>query len=696
MMLLATALAIAASPEPPRVLLDTTEPVQAGRTLAVPAGADLQAAINTAQPGDTLVLQSGTTFVGNYTLPVKPANGGWIVVRTSGTVPTPGSRVSPMSASGMARIVAGPNGDAVSALPGAHHYRFIGIEFASSPSTFTYNLVTLGWAETSTTQVPHHIIIDRCYVHGDPTKGGRRGVSINGTDMAVIDSYVSDFKEVGADTQAVFGFNGPGPFKIVNNYLEAAGENVMFGGAAPSIPGNVPSDIEIRHNLFSKPLAWKGSAWTVKNLLEFKIAQRVLVDGNTFEHNWPAAQSGWSVLFTPRAEGGAAPQAVVQDVTVSNNLLRDLAHGFNALGIDDSAVSKRTSRIAIRNNLMVNVNGDPQYGPGSLFQVLSGVVDLTIEHNTGFGSGSIIGFDGEPPDTGFVFRNNIALHSDYGAKGSGYNVGNASLDHYASSAVFTKNAIVGPFPVTPIEPLYDHYPGNYFPLSKSDVGFTDAANGNYKLTSTSPYKSAGTDGKDLGVDFAAYDAAQAGGGTGLQPTPTPIAVATASPALGTTATPAPMATATPSDLAKCCQQFQSHCFQGCGGCTGTCALGTCAAGPNGSSSCAAAPTPTAAATSTVRPTATVAPTAKPTLAPTAIPTVVPTRVPTLAPTVQSTPKPIATATVRPTPTPTTRPASTPTTAPTSTPTRAPTLAPTRVPTPQPRCIQILPWWRWCY
>ena len=50
---------------------------------------------------------------------------------------------------------------------------------------------------------------------------------------AVIDSYLSEAHVVGFDSQAICGVNGPGPFKIVNNYLEGSGENVMFGGADP-------------------------------------------------------------------------------------------------------------------------------------------------------------------------------------------------------------------------------------------------------------------------------------------------------------------------------------------------------------------------------------------------------------------------------------------------------------------------------
>ena len=134
-----------------------------------------------------------------------------IIVRSSAdsSLPAPGTRVAPTDATNMAKILAPTDSSpAVQTAAGAHHYRFIGIEFTSP--VYTYNLVQLGWYETDPSQLPHDIIIDRCYVHPEPTKGGRRGVSLNGNSMAVIDSYVSDFKEVGADTQAVFGFNGFG------------------------------------------------------------------------------------------------------------------------------------------------------------------------------------------------------------------------------------------------------------------------------------------------------------------------------------------------------------------------------------------------------------------------------------------------------------------------------------------------------
>jgi hypothetical protein len=216
------------------VALDTTPVAPSGRVITVLAGGNLQAALNAAQPGDAIDLPAGAVFVGNFTLPNK-AGAAWITVRSasSARLPPPGSRVSPGDALAMPKLVSPNSAPVLSTAPRAHHYRLIGLEIATT-STVNFNLVLLESSrQTSTDAVPTDIIVDRCYIHG--TLGGeiRRGVALNGAYLAVIDSYLSDFHQRGADTQAIAGWNGPGPFKIVNNYLEAAGENVIFGGAEP-------------------------------------------------------------------------------------------------------------------------------------------------------------------------------------------------------------------------------------------------------------------------------------------------------------------------------------------------------------------------------------------------------------------------------------------------------------------------------
>src|SRR5205807_1829530 len=148
----------------------------------------------------------------------------------------------------------------------AHHYRFVGLEITTAwnvTAGTNFGLVRLGENGTGgtpaslLTDLPTDMTFDRCYIHGSPTGNVQRGIAVNSRRTAVIDSYISDIHGVGFDTQAIEGWNGDGPFKIVNNYLEASGENVLFGGADPSIANLVPSDIEIRRNSFNKPLSWK-------------------------------------------------------------------------------------------------------------------------------------------------------------------------------------------------------------------------------------------------------------------------------------------------------------------------------------------------------------------------------------------------------------------------------------------------------
>jgi len=503
----------AVPPELPRVFLDTTLAAPSGQTITVPAGGDFQAALNAAQPGDVITLQAGSTYRGPFTLPNKTGTG-WITVRTSAPdsgLPAPGTRVNPSYAAVMPKIVV--SGDpAIGAAAGAHHFRFIGIEIKPLPGAMTYRLVELGTGgDTSTATLPHDIIIDRCYIHGNAGEAAVRGVAFNGSRLAVIDSYLSDFKDQGQDTQAIMGWNGPGPFKIVNNYLEAAGENVMFGGADPSILNLVPTDIEIRHNHFFKPPSWRGVWAAVKNLFELKNARRVLIEGNIFENNWLAAQAGWAIQFTVRNQDGTAPWSTIEDVTFQKNIVRHSGSGVNILAADDPNPSQTMKRVLVRDNLFADINGTTWGGNGRLFQILGyagGSTDLVIEHNSGFQQENVNYSEGVP-HLGFIYRNNITPRgaAGFGFLGQGATEGINTLTLYFPLAVFARNVVVGANAL--IYPL-----SNFFPASLSAVGFMDFANGDYRLAASSPYKNAATDGTDIGADIDALRSATAGVTTG--------------------------------------------------------------------------------------------------------------------------------------------------------------------------------------
>ena len=534
----------AQSPELPRVVLDTTYASPGGRQTSVPAGGDLQAALNAAQPGDTIILQAGATYTGNFTLPVKSGTA-WIYVQSSAlsSLPAPGTRVAPAQSSLMPKIVSPNTAPAISTAAGAHNFRFAGIEITTtwaSTNGTNYVLVQLEapGGNTTLSQVPTDLVFDRCYVHGTPTGNVRRAILMNSARTAVVDSYLADLHEVGADSQAVASWNGPGPFKIVNNYLEGAGENVMFGGVDPAIPNLVPSDIEIRRNYLFKPLSWMagsgsfaGIHWSVKNLFELKNAQRVLVDGNVLENNWADSQNGYGILFTPRNQEGTAPWSVVRDVTFTNNILRHSGGGVNAMGADYNYPSQPTQRILIQNNLFDDISTTTWNGTGTFFQLLDGGSDIVIDHNTVLQGGNMITATYSSaliPAASFVFTNNIVPYNQYGVFGDyGVGIGMTAINAYFPGSSFVRNAIVG-------GPASNFPAGNYLPSALAAVGFVDLANRNYALAPGTPYVGAGTDGKDVGVDFTAMAAAMAGSSSSP-----PAPAAPAAPSSAPTPPPAP-------------------------------------------------------------------------------------------------------------------------------------------------------------
>lgn len=491
-----------AAPLLPTTYVDTTIVAPTGQTIDVRAGQDLQAALNAARPGDVVSVEAGATFTGNFTLPKKEGSG-WITVRSStpdASLPPPGTRVTPAQAGLMPRLVSPNSMPTLTAAPGAQGYRLTGIDFTVSPSVQTISsIVALGGDQGSLADTPRNLIVDRSYVHGQPQTNTFRGVLLNSANSAVVDSYVSEIHVAGFDSQAILGFNGPGPFKIVNNYLEASGENIMFGGADPKAKELLPSDIEIRKNYLFKPLSWKaddpsfaGREWTVKNLLELKNAQRVLVDGNVLENSWPQAQTGFAVLFTPRNQQGSAPWSVVQDVTFTNNRIRNAAGGISMLGFDDAQRSEQLKRILVRNNVW----------EGRLwnFVLMGGPIDgLTLDHNTALRvtNAAIIAYGGPSPN--FVLTNNLLGFGQYGIIGDGVGDGIAALSSYYPGARVERNLLVGPGDRNRPSNLP---PFNFTERELESLGLVDLA-GDPRLGPLSRYLIAGTDGTAIGVDFDA-------------------------------------------------------------------------------------------------------------------------------------------------------------------------------------------------
>ena len=525
----AATVAVAASAPPPveppsgnialPALMDTPMPAApgaGGTIISVAAGGDFQAALDAAKAGDVIELARGATYTGHFTLPNKGASSSWIVVRPAAgaALPAEGQRMTPALASSLSlpRIVSADYDAAIRTAPGANHYRIVGIEVTLSPApAYNYGLILLGGGnasegQTSLATVPHDLVFDRVYVHGTTTTSLSRCIAANSAATAVIDSYVSECHAEGQDAQAIGGWNGPGPFKIVNNYLEGSGENIMFGGADPSIQNLVPSDIEIRHNHIAKQVSWHGSRWLIKNLLEFKSAQRVLLEGNVFENNWASAQEGAGIVLWSANQSGTATWTVTQDITFRRNLMRNVGAGFQ-ISATASNPSLPARRIAITDNLVYGINQPGFEGNARGFQIANGtgqLSDLTIAHNTMIGSSlsafTLIG----TPTVRLVVTDNVLDGGTYGIIGDGQGIGTSALNMFVTDGSFLRNVLVIAAQYAAQFPI-----GNSYPASVSAIGFVNPSGGDYSLSLPSPYK--GLSGSaDPGANIAAVEAATSG------------------------------------------------------------------------------------------------------------------------------------------------------------------------------------------
>jgi hypothetical protein len=489
-------------PEPPRFFVDTTYDASYNRAadIFVAAGGNLQAALDAAQPGQIVELQAGATWTGSFTLRNKVGNG-WIYIRSSRyqELPPLGERVGPQHAHLMPKIVNQYQFEpALKTEAGAHHYRLIGIDFGSGAQDVGY-VVKLGPVdnETSVNQLAHHITFDRVYIHGHANYSSKAGISANGRHIAIIDSHISEIHAVGQDSQAILVWNGDGPYAIENNHLEAAGENVMFGGVDPAIDGLTPSDIVLRGNYFFKPLSWKnaipsgphaGSKWTVKNLFEIKHGQRMLFEGNTFQNNWIAQQNGYALVFTPINQSGDAPQSKMRDITFRNNIVRDVEHFMLLSGGHNEFFTESTERILIENNLIYGVNGRMMVvSTPSNRPPISG---LTIRHNTMVheGTGNLFLYTGDNVTVAdnFTFVDNIVTHGLYG-----YHYPFGTIDTWLTNWEYENNVIIGGNRNIPA--------GNAIVDNIDGVGFRNAKASDFRLGANSRFRRAASDGSEVGI-----------------------------------------------------------------------------------------------------------------------------------------------------------------------------------------------------
>lgn len=542
-----------------------------GSMVTVNAGGNLQSALNSAQCGDVIQLQAGATFTGQFTVPAKNCdNSHWVWIRTSApdsALPAEGQRLTPCYAgvsslqgrppypcnnpqNALAKIVLSGNGDGpLMFQSGANHYRLIGLEL-TRPAGVKGQPALISMQQKGSAS---YIVLDRSWLHGTTQDDTRDGFEMSGTaSVAVVDSYFSDFHCTAltglcTDAHAVSGGTGDyqdGPYKIEDNFLEASGEAILFGGGAAT---TTPTDITVANNHFWKPWQWMegnqpfvggadGNAFVVKNHFELKNAVRVLVEANLMENSWGGfSQTGYGILLTPKNQNTKSGQNVcplcqVTDVTIRYVYIShagggiQMATGLSASGKNGGGPALAGTRWSIHDVVMDDLS-TKYVGPGSVFEISNSwpsnpLNTVTINHITGFPDATshmiLMGNSvATAPMYGLVFTNNLTVTGQYpiwntggGQQSCAYkDVPITSIGSCFTSYSFGNNGLIASPPKFPPSSWPSN---NMFPQTVGDVQFVNFNNGdggNYELQSTSPYKNKGTDGKDLGADIVGLNEA---------------------------------------------------------------------------------------------------------------------------------------------------------------------------------------------
>jgi hypothetical protein len=387
----------------------------------------IQKIIDGLKPGDELVFDNDVSVTGQFTFPPQPSQAEPIVLRAEAPpvgMPDVNAQLPRFSS----------QGPFVFAFPElASGYSLIGLRIM--PSSATANAIMCGFGQIAdAVKLPSRLHFDRLLIVG--TFRARRGIALNcGSAIVQRCRIIGFFSDV--EAQAIAAWNATGPFVIRENYLEAAGEVIMFGGSPSLVPNN-PRNILIANNVITKDLAWRKAGISVKNLIEINCGENILISGNRLSNSWAGQQNGEAFVFTLRTEWPGA----VKEIMVSDNVVDNVGAGCSIFGGFSGAVKN----IHFSNNIF-RVN--QAMGKGFGFQILTGAKDIFILNNTVVGCKHVIVLDGPPETTpgdhGFTaryrienlrFMKNIVEGVVFGR---GLPAGQAPIDKFCAKAAFDSN-----------------------------------------------------------------------------------------------------------------------------------------------------------------------------------------------------------------------------------------------------------------
>lgn len=561
-----------------------------GSTVFCHGGDSLQSKINSLTLGDTLVVDANTDF-GAVTLPAR-ADGGWIAIVSSGTLPAIGTRIAPSDAAQCFRINVTGGGTAVTATDGTQGWYIAGLHCASGASGDSgRNMIMIAGNDPNARHIAgqtevQRVLFQHLLMDFSDAAHVRRGILANGRDIRLADSYLDGFRQSdavpGADSQAWASYDTTGVHRIENTLLSATAENLMYGGADATSATYLPADIEIVQATLRKNPRWNyqdaaynNSHFLLKAGLELKMCQRVRIEGCEFFNSWL-----WPhVTIDNWNQDGSNPFSTITDVLVRNNWCHTSCPIFAQVFTGLTNPTLGVSRVLFVNNLAqdikwVGARSDEiadgigalanKSGMGFRFIAWTGAVvqDIAGIHNTILCDDEWL-YLGHQPGDGMTYPRTTMQYNVVGFGKWGVRQENSfpgflttPADHNAMLAEvgvataadqFIKNAMIVRTGAQPADPPYFPPPfhneagawdqakflnPDSTPVAASGVNLSGVAGtgagADGTLAASSPLRGTADAGSDYGVNFAALNAALANA-----PPPVPAApVITGSPRAG--------------------------------------------------------------------------------------------------------------------------------------------------------------------
>jgi hypothetical protein len=388
-------------------------------------------------------------------------------------------------------------------------------------------VVRLGFNDSETfAQLPSNITLRHCHISIPDDANAGQGIRPNARHVAVLDSTIKNIhyahNGVGQDAQAIWGWHGMYGLWMDNCFLNADTE-VAGAGSEGSTLTQRPEAITYRRTHFYKPETWTNSnSWWNKNIFELKAGRSVNVDACILETTDGDNNQGYPITLT--AYRHTYPNIdTIEDVSFTRLKIKNTP-GFASVCSDCNALQGNNGgevrRVRFEDIVLDNQENTTRTGQGRFLLLQTSDTRALPIDRLSFNritaplnySGNVAAFiifsiPTERRMTNFSFTNVVGNAVDAEIH-SGVGKGTVALAANTSGGyTWAGNVIAG---ITQNPP---NDSSNEYPTSRNDIGFVNlngGVGGDYRLSSSSLYQTAGTNNSRPGADIDAIDAATQG------------------------------------------------------------------------------------------------------------------------------------------------------------------------------------------